>query len=123
MPMEPGTVLRIAVAIGCRTLGESVGGICHVACEASTEAKAQEQSPTRAGVRRRAYSLPGPAMKSLSPKRKSLTSAWRPSMSSTKKTPEHYDPADSSSEETARTSGADHTAAPPASATCASAQS
>jgi hypothetical protein len=52
LPMEPTTVLRIALAIGCRTLTESVGGICHVASETSIEAKASEQSPTSIGGRR-----------------------------------------------------------------------
>jgi hypothetical protein len=52
LPMEPRTVLRIALAIGCRTLAESVGGICHVARETSIEAKASEQSPTSVGGRR-----------------------------------------------------------------------
>ena len=50
--MEPRTVLRIAVAIGHRRLAEGLGGICHVAREASSEAKAQEQSPTSVGGRR-----------------------------------------------------------------------
>ena len=90
-----------------------MGGLRYVAREASFEAKASEQSPTGVGGRRvvvvagerriRGNRWAGSGYadaehrreltKSLSVRRKSLTSAWRRSMSSTRKTPEHPGPA------------------------------